>query len=210
MKRKIDIDSWERKELFLFFRDFEEPYYGITADLECTGAYRYARSNGISFFLYYLYLVLKAVNATDAFKYRIEGEDLYHYEVIDGSATVDRPDGTFGFSFMPYTERLETFLDQAAREMERVRSERRLISNEFGQNIIHFSALPWIRFSSVSHPRHFGNRDSIPKITVGKYYQEGDGMFMPVSVHVHHALADGLHVGQFLQILQRLFTEQNG
>ena len=111
---------------------------------------------------------------------------------------------------MPYTEKLDAFLEQAAGEMERVRGEHRLISNEFGQNIIHFSALPWIRFSSVSHPRHFGNRDSIPKITVGKFYQEGGRMFMPVSVHVHHALADGLHVGQFLQILQRLFTEQNG
>jgi chloramphenicol O-acetyltransferase type A len=142
--------------------------YGMTTDLECTGAYRYARSKGISFFLYYLYLVLKAVNGTEA------------------------------------------FLDLAVRETERVRLERRLISNDFGQNIIHFSALPWIRFSSMSHPRHFGTRDSIPKITVGKFYQEGDRMFMPVSVHLHHALADGLHVGQFLQILQRLFTEQSG
>ena len=66
MKRKIDIERWERKELFRFFRDFDEPYYGITTDLECTGAYAYAKSRHISFFLYYLYLVLKAVNRTEA------------------------------------------------------------------------------------------------------------------------------------------------
>jgi len=210
MKKKIDVKNWDRSEIYHFFRDFNEPYYGISTDLECTGAYAYAKSQGISFFLYYLYLVLKAVNRTEAFKYRIEGDDLYYYDVIDGSATIDRPDGTFGFSFIPYTEELETFLERAAREVERVRGESRLISNEFDPNIIHFSALPWIRFTSVSHPRHFGVRDSIPKITMGKYFMEGKGMMIPVSTHVHHALADGLHVGQFCEILQILFMEKSG
>ena len=210
MKRKIDVDHWERKELFNFFKDFDEPYYGITTDLECTGAYQYAKSRGISFFLYYLFLVLKAVNRTEAFKYRIEGDDLSLYDMIDASATIDRSNGTFGFSHMPYNENLDIFLEQAAKEVDRVRKESKLISCDFGQNIIHFSALPWIRFSSVSHPRHFGIRDSIPKITMGKYYTHGEQMMMPVATHVHHALADGLHVGQFLETLQDLFRENNG
>ena len=209
MKRKIDIENWERKELFNFFKDFNEPYYGISTDLECSGAYSFAKSQGISFFLYYLYLVLKAVNRTEAFKYRIEGDDLFYYDVVDGSATIDRPDGTFGFSYIPYKDKLGEFLDLAAAEVERVRQESRLISNEFDQNIIHFSAIPWISFTSISHPRHFGIRDSIPKVTMGKYYREGDRMLMPVSTHVHHALADGLHVGQFLKALQDLFMEKN-
>jgi chloramphenicol O-acetyltransferase type A len=210
MKRKIEIDQWERKELFYFFKGFDEPYYGITTDLECTAAYAFAKSKEISFFLYYLYLVLKAVNRTKAFKYRIEGDELYYYEKIDGSATIDRPDGTFGFSYIPYSEKLEEFLPAAAAEVERVRRENRLISNDFDQNIIHFSAIPWIRFTSVSHPRHFGLKDSIPKITMGKYYRRGEQLMIPVSIHVHHALADGLHVGHFTAALQELFMEKNG
>lgn len=210
MKKKIDVDRWERKELYNFFKDFDEPYYGITTDLECSGAYQYAKSRGISFFLYYLYLVLKAVNRTEAFKYRIEGDDLNLYEKIDASATIDRSDGTFGFSFIPYTEELDAFIEQATREVDRVRKESELITCDFGQNIIHFSAVPWIQFTSVSHPRHFGIRDSIPKITMGKYYTLGERMMMPVATHVHHGIADGLHVGQFLETLQDLFRENNG
>lgn len=210
MKREIDIEKWERRELFRFFKDFDEPYYGISTDLECTGAYQYAKSKGISFFLYYLYLVLKAVNRTEAFRYRIEGDKLFLYDVVDGSATIDRENGTFGFSYIPYFEDLEQFLESATREVKRVRADERLISNDFGENIIHFSALPWIRFTSVSHPRHFSIRDSIPKITMGKYYMDGERMMMPVSTFVHHALADGLHVGQFNETLQRLFMERNG
>ncbi|TFG88464.1 MAG: chloramphenicol acetyltransferase [Candidatus Atribacteria bacterium] len=210
MKRDIDIEKWERRELFRFFKDFDEPYYGISIDLECTGAYHFAKSRGISFFLYYLYLVLKAVNLTEPFRYRIEGDELFLYDVVDGSATIDRENGTFGFSYMPYFEELEQFLESATLEVKRVRADQRLISNDFGQNIIHFSALPWIRFTSVSHPRHFSIRDSIPKITMGRYYMDGKRMMMPVSTYVHHALADGLHVGQFNEILQGLFMEKNG
>lgn len=207
MKREIDIEKWERRELFRFFKDFEEPYYGISTDLECTGAYQYAKSKGISFFLYYLYLVLKSVNRTEAFRYRIEGDELFLYDVVDGSATIDRENGTFGFSYIPYFEDLEQFLESATLEVKRVRADQRLVSNDFGQNIIHFSALPWIRFTSVSHPRHYSIRDAIPKITMGRYYMNGERMMMPVSTYVHHALADGLHVGQFNETLEGLFME---
>jgi chloramphenicol O-acetyltransferase type A len=210
MKKKINIQTWERKELFNFFKDFDEPYYGISADLECSGAYQYAKSRGISFFLYYLYLVLKAVNRTEAFRYRIEGDDLFLYDIIDGSSTIDRENGTFGFSNIPYEEELDLFLEKATMEVARVRAGSHLFSNEFGENIIHFSALPWIRFTSVSHPRQFGTDESIPKITMGQYYMDAGRMMIPVSVYVHHGLADGLHVGQFFETLQGLFMEQNG
>lgn len=205
MRQLIDIRNWNRKEIYLFFKDFEEPYYGITVDVDCTEALRFTRSKEISFFLYYLYLTLKAVNQTEAFKYRIEEDELYLYDVINGSATIDRDDGTFGFSFIPYFENLDLFLEKATEEVTEVRTSNRLIRSELGENIIHFSAVPWIRFTNVSHPRRFSRRDSIPKITIGKYFQEGDRKKIPVSVHVNHAVADGLHVGEFYQTLQELF-----
>ena len=204
MKKKIDVEKWKRREIYRFFKDYNEPYYGITMDLECTAAYNFSKSKKISFFLYYLHLVLKAVNMTEAFKYRIEGDELFLYDVINGSATIDRDDGTFGFSYIPYFEDMDLFLDRATEEMIEVRMSDQLIRSEIGENIIHFSSLPWIRFSHVSHPRHYARRDSIPKVTVGKYDMRGQKRMMPVSVHVHHAVADGLHVGQFFETLQEL------
>lgn len=209
MKKKIDINKWERKEIYRFFKDFDEPYYGITVDLECTAAYDFAKKNKLSFFLYYLYLVLKAVNQTEAFRYRIEEDGLYLYDVVNGSATIDRDNGTFGFSYIPYFEDLHLFMERAIEEMIEVRMSDQLIRHEIGENIIHFSSLPWIKFNHVSHPRHYKTRDSIPKITVGKYFMSERKRMIPVSVHVHHAVADGLHLGQFFEILQGLFMEKN-
>ena len=31
---------------------------------------------------------------------------------------------------------------------------------------------------------------------------------MPVSIHVHHALVDGLHVGQYIDCFQELLNAQ--
>lgn len=207
MRKKIDIRNWSRKEIYLFFKDYEEPYYGITMDLECTGAYQFAKSRNISFFLYYLYLTLKAVNQTEAFKYRIEGEQLFLYDVINGSATIDRDNGTFGFSHILYFEDLDLFLERATEEMIEVRTSDRLIKSEIGENIIHFSSVPWIQFTSVSHPRRYSRRDSIPKVTIGKYHTIEGKKMIPVSVHVNHAVADGLHVGEFFQTLQQYFMQ---
>ena len=209
MKKKIDIARWERSEIYRFFKDFDEPYYGITVDLECTAAYDRAKKNKHSFFLYYLYLILKAVNQTEAFKYRIEEDELYLFDVVNASSTIDRDDGTFGFSYIPYFEDLGLFMERATEEMIEVRMSDQLIRQEIGENIIHFSSLPWIKFTHVSHPRDYKRRDSIPKVTVGKYYMSDKKRMIPVSVHVHHAVADGLHVGQFFETLQALFMEKN-
>lgn len=206
IRKKIDIRNWERRKIYNFFKDYEEPYYGITKELECSAALKFAKEKGISFFLYYLYLTLKAVNQTEAFKYRIEGDELFLYDVIDGSATIDRDDGTFGFSQIPYFEDLDLFLERATEEVIEVRTSNRLIRTEKGENVIHFSALPWIDFSHVSHPRRYSRRDSIPKITIGKYTKRGEKNMIPVSVHVNHAVADGLHVGIFFDTLQKLFS----
>ncbi len=50
MKTAIDLNNWIRKDHYLFFSQFEEPFYGITVSIDCTAAYQYAKENAISFF----------------------------------------------------------------------------------------------------------------------------------------------------------------
>ncbi len=93
------------------------------------------------------------------------------------------------------------------KEIERVRSEKGLNSAVSGENVIHYSSIPWIDFTSLSHTRHFGFADSCPKISFVKMTTDGESRSMPISVHAHHALMDGYHVGQFLETFQNLMNE---
>src|SRR5210317_1546485 len=76
MVKELDIETWARKEHFNFFKNFEEPFFGVTVEVDCTEAYAHCRKNNISFFMYYLYLSLKASNEMACFHYRINGEYL--------------------------------------------------------------------------------------------------------------------------------------
>jgi chloramphenicol O-acetyltransferase type A len=86
---------------------------------------------------------------------------------------------------------------EASVELERVKG-RNDLERYAGQDLIRFSVLPWFDFTSLSHARNFSAHDSAPQITFGKITEVGDRFTMPVSIHVHHALADGLHVAQFV------------
>jgi chloramphenicol O-acetyltransferase type A len=73
--------------------------------------------------------------------------------------------------------------------------------------LIQCSALPWFAFTSFSHARNYSTGDSVPKICFGRIFNEGKKKKMPVSVHVHHALADGYHVGKYFEEFQNLLNK---
>jgi chloramphenicol O-acetyltransferase type A len=207
MKEELNIDEWARKNHFQFFSQFDEPFFGVCSNIGCTKAYQYCKKEDYSFFLYYLHKVLKAVNQIQQFRYRIDDNKVYVYEKIDASPTINRPDGTFGFGYITYVSNFDVFIKQAEKEIEKVRNADGLAPATSGENVIHFSALPWIDFTSISHARHFGFSDSCPKISVGKMTKLNNRCSMPVSVHVHHGLMGGKHVGQFFELFQELMNK---
>lgn len=197
----------EKKEHFLFFSKFEEPFFGVTINIDCTLAYQQAKEKGNSFFLYYLYRALKAANAIENFRYRIIDKEVYLFDQINASATINRPDETFGFSYMDYDKNEELFYQNAKEEIARVQQSKGLIPAGSGENVIHFSAVPWLDFTSLSHARSFIFPDSCPKISFGKVTENNGKKLMSVSIHAHHGLMDGFHIGLFAEQFQELMNE---
>ena len=208
MKQKINLETWNRKEHFNFFNQMEEPFFGVTTSIDCTNGYEKAKQMGVSFFTYYLHKTLVAVNQIENFRYRIHENEIYSYDKINASSTVLRDDTTFGFSLMEYDADLNVFSKKVVLEIERVKNTTGLFTREFSSdNLIHFSTLPWINFTSFSHARSFTLPDSCPKISFGKLMNENNKKSMALSIHVHHGLMDGFHVGQFLELFQNLMNE---
>lgn len=209
MKTLIDLDNWPRKEHFHFFRQFEEPFFGATVQIDCTNAYAKSKALGASFFIYYLHKTLVAINTNEPFRYRISEDKIYICDRIDGSATIGRDDGTFGFSLIQYDPNFDLFKENALTEIERIQSTTGIFTRTFeNDNVIHFSAIPWINFTSLSHARSYTFPDSCPKISFGKMtISENGKRTMPMSIHVHHGLMDGLHLGQFVDYFQEIMNQ---
>lgn len=209
MKTLLDIENWPRKEHFLFFKQFDEPFFGLTVEIDCTKAYHRAKELETSFFVYYLHKTIVAVNTIESFRYRIIDDKIYIYDTIDVSATIMRDDQTFGFSLIEYSPEFEVFSVNAFQEIERIQNSKGLFTREFNDtNLIHFSAIPWVNFKSLSHARSYTFPDSCPKISFGKMMIADNGKrTMSMSIHAHHGLMDGFHVGQFVECFKELMNQ---
>ena len=208
MKHEIDLATWKRREHFEVFKDFDEPLFGITVKVECSKAYRKSKETGYPFSLYYLYLSLKTVNEIEEFRYRIEDDKVFCYDRVDAGPTIFRDDETFGFGYLKYDKDIAKFMVHAKIEVERVKAERGLKFPASGENMIHYSTLPWADFTAVNHARRLDSGRSIPKITFGKITREGSKMWMPVDIHANHAVMDGFHVGKFIERFQELLDQE--
>ena len=206
MKQKLNQETWNRKEHFLFFKQMEEPFFGITTTVDCTKAYAKSKEIGVSFFVYYLHKTLQAVNEIENFRFRIIDDEVFIFDKIDASATIMREDKTFGFSYIEFFNDLTHFNEITLKEIERMQTTTGLFTRKYPENLIHFSALPWVNFTSLSHARSFTWADSCPKISFGKMIEENGRKTMSISVHVHHGLVDGYHVGLFIDKLQNLLN----
>lgn len=206
MKQKIDLATWNRIEHFEFFSTFEEPFFGITTPIDMTIAYTTAKALQVPFFVYYLHKTIAAINQVENFRYRIKENEVVLYDEIDASATIMREDKTFGFSFMKYHTDIHEFAKIVQTEIERIQGTPGLFTREFSENIIHFSAIPWVNFTGLTHSRSYTLPDSCPKVSWGKLMEENGKKTMSVAVMAHHGLVDGYHMGLFVEALQ---TELN-
>lgn len=204
----IDINKWNRKEHFEFFSKFDEPYYGITAEVECTAAYKNAKETGIPFFIYYLHKSNCAINGIENLKLRIVDEQVVLYEVVHASSTIGREDNTFAYSFIKHDDDINIFYENAKKEIEAVKNSTGLRLNDEAKRFdtVHYSPVPWIKFTSVTHARDFKRNDSVPKISFGKMTESNGKLTMPVGIYVHHGLVDGYHVGRYFELFQEFLN----
>ncbi|GBD89988.1 chloramphenicol acetyltransferase [bacterium BMS3Abin04] len=203
LEKHVDINSWNRKNQFYFFKDYDNPFYNICTDVEITKFYQFIKSKNLSFFLSNLFLSIKAANNIEEFRYRIKGNSVIIFEMVNPSSTILNDDNTFKFCRFKYHQNFNEYLSKAEITLKEALQTKNMLNPEACKiNVIHYSTIPWIRFNSISHARKYGNDDSIPKIVFGKFYKENSKIMLPVSIEVHHSLIDGYHVAEYLKLYQ--------
>ncbi len=90
--KKIDLECWDRREIFDFFSPLSNPFYSVTFRLDVTELYRFCRERGLSFYYTMVFLVTRAVNGTEAFLYTIRGGEVFLLDRREPSFT-DRREG---------------------------------------------------------------------------------------------------------------------
>ncbi len=201
--KHLDITTWNRKEHYEHFKQLVDPYFAVTANVDVSKAYQYAKDNNVPFFVLYLHACMKAINGVENFKYRItEDEKIVIHDIIHASATIMRPNKTFGFSFIHYSEDLNEFYQNFLNEKTRILNSTNLFPPVNSDNCIYCSAIPWVNFTGHKEPKSSIN-DSVTRLAFGKFEKQGGNLKMPISITVNHALIDGYHIGLFFEQFQK-------
>lgn len=197
----LDLNAWPRRPAFDFFRAFDVPWFNICTRVDVSHLKQVVQTSGVgSIWLAYHFIAIRLANEIAPFRYRLEGERVRIHDEVHGSTTVLRGDESFGFATLEHQRDYAAFAVQSSSALELARQpDAAFEPTKHETATVHMTTLPWMHFSSYSNVRQRGPHESIPKIAFGRIDAEGERLWMPLSVEVHHALMDGLHVGRFFE-----------
>ena len=194
--RIMDMTQYKRRAHFDYFRKLTYPYVGTTVSVDVTDLLSYCKRQKRSFYLTFLHAAALAADGVPELRQRIRGAGIIEYSECPTSHVELLPDGTYCYCTLHHHMPLDEYYARA--EDARKRCTQKGITEDSDVESQYFiSTLPWLRYSALIQPVAGGD-ESNPRITWGKYETGEKGRtILPVSILVHHALADGMQIAQF-------------
>lgn len=207
--KTIDLETWNRREHFAFFYRMDYPQYNICANIDITLFLASIKENGWPFYYAMTYAASEAANQCENFRYRIRKGQVVIHDRVHPSFTdiAGEEDGLFKFVTVEMENTLPAFVEKARHQSVNQQTYFDFAPLEGRDDFLYITCIPWVSFTSMSHTISLNRDDSVPRLSWGKYFKEGDKVLLPFSVQVHHALADGSHVGQYFERLQELLNK---
>lgn len=217
MKKIIDIDTWKRKDNYTFFTKFLNPCISITSEVNCSAAKKRASENKQSFFITYLYAILKAANEIEELRYRIKRDgQVVVYDSVDVLSPIQvDEDGKFVTVRISWNPDFVLFYEAAEKVIQNAKqidinpyayTEKYDLLDDINYNVILVSATPHLYFTSVTHTLEHRNGSDFPLLNVGKAVMREGKLVMPVAIYIHHGLVDGKHVGDFFEKVEHYLS----
>ena len=201
--RIIDMNSYARKEHFNYFRSLSFPYVGLTVNVDVTDLLDLCRKQEYSFYLMFMHAAALAADEVPEFRQRIHGDSIVEYDECPTSHTEALENGAYCYCTLHHRMELSDYLIQAQQKRKECLNNG-ITEDEDVESMYFISCLPWLHYTSLIQPVAGGD-ESNPRITWGKYEKNTEGRYMmPVSVLVHHALVDGIHIAAFYENLNRM------
>jgi chloramphenicol O-acetyltransferase type A len=203
MHTNVDIENWPRKTAYEFFGEFEDPFFNFSANVDVTNLYRFCKQNSLSFSLTSLYCSQVTANNIREFRMRLVDNVLVEFDQIHATQTILNDDETFSFAYFAMEDDVFEFNRSGRDAIEKYKALKSFDVESDRVDLIYYSVIPWVSFTSFKHPSRLDSSRTIPRIVFGKMFDEGSRKLMPLSIEANHRIMDGFHVGKFFQDFQK-------
>lgn len=205
--KEINLNTFPRKAHFELFNNLSYPHFNICANVNITKFYQFLKQRNKPFFLSFVYVATKIANEIPEFRYRIRDDKIIEHDAIKPSFTIMTNQNVFRFFTADFIDEFYRFVEFTFSNIELAKDEVIVKDNPGEDDLLYISSIPWVSFTSISHPIAMNPVDSIPRVTWGKYFKESDRLLLPLSVQGHHGLMDGAHIGLYFEKIQALLDD---
>lgn len=203
MKKTIDLVTYPRRAHFEHFLGMAYPYVGMTAEADVTDLLALCRKKQYSFYPMVMHAVALAADEVPEFRRRIEQGGIVEYDACPTSHTELKADGTYAYCTLHHHMALAEYATRAEAARQAARESGSIEEEDEVQSMYFISCVPWVHYTQLIQPVGCGE-DSNPRFVWGKYQTNSEGrVLLPLTVQVHHALADGLHIARFYEAFDR-------
>lgn len=192
----IDLQTWNRGQMFCYFSQMAPTGYFLTVQMDVTGLHGAVKEAGFRFFPAYLWLVTRNLNRQPEFKCALRDGQLGYYDTLTPLyATMHPEDHTISLMWTEFDEDFLVFHSRYLDNQQRFGSRHGVLCQPQlpPENAYTVSCLPC---SYENKPYYF------PSIEAGKFTEHNGRLKIPLSMTCHHATTDGYHVARFLEDLQ--------
>lgn len=181
------------------------PHFSLVVPVSFGKVYECIRREGLHFTSAVVYLISRSANSIPELRRRIRSDRVVEHDVVHPSFSI-QTGGTdvFSFCYVDYNSDFSVFTRSVHSAMREMAATPSFEDDPDRDDYLFLSAIPWVHFTSLTHPIQIRNVDSIPRITWGKLSSEEEGCKLPVGLQAHHGVVDGRHAGAFYQTLEDL------
>lgn len=199
----IDEKTWERAMHCMVFRNSIEPQFCVTFGADITNFKEKVKNQGLSFTMAMVYAVCKCANEIEEFRYRFLDGKIVLYDRVDTAFTyLNKSTNLFKVVNVPFIDDISEYCKLAYKTAN---EQREYFNGPLGNDVFQCSPMPWVTFTHISHTNSGKKDNATPLFDWGKYYEKNGRIMIPISVQAHHSFVDGIHVGQFVNGLQKYF-----
>lgn len=205
----VDMDNWKRRAHFDFFHSLDFPQYNVCMNIDITHFLDFVRRNHLSLYYSMIFAVTTVANECENFRYRIrDGRVILHEKTHPSFTDIAPGEDSFKIVTMDLEGDLLAFSDLARAVSQKQTDYFPDARSAQRDDLIYITCLPWISFTGMTHTINLNPDDAAPRISWGKYFRENDSVLLPFSVQLNHALADGSHLGDYVNRLQTYLDAQ--
>lgn len=199
----VDINSWDRKELFNLYTTSLKIVMNMTVDLDVTPLVNFCKQKGYKFYPVMIWLVSNVINRNPNFRLSFnENGELIRWNYVSPSYTdLNKETKKFNKFVTDYDKDLDVFYARVESDREKYKNEEGFVPNQ-PKNFFDISTLPWTKYKSLDLHVYNDGLQLFPVVIWGKYELENGSYKMPVTFNVHHAVCDGYNICEFFKDLQ--------